>query len=866
MGRECGPPNEPDTLFIGEKLNRLTLIRPPTGKITLDRRVRRTRCSSFIPIDLREDRSVPVEAERGGFMRRFLTLVSLLFLALPAGITIAGCTRNPAGNYCNGLGYGPRNTDLYAINLQPQYVGISMAFGQTRQIATPTATNCKGGTVGVSTFAYGTTNNQLVDISPAGELCAGTWNRNSGGGIADYTICNYPSPIPSSSGLPYGTAFISASADSVTSNPVEVYVHVPVTSVTLVGPQQCLSQGQQAQLDAQACYSSNGKQVLMCAPASVTSANYACPLPAGVASVPSCTNSIGTLTYNSGNSSIASINSETNQITAEQPGTTVITASVALSGSSAGYFSVCPPAKISLSLNGKDSGVVTQGVAQNLITSVTDTKGNAITGLSLDYQSINPIDVSATVTGSVTASFPGSSSIYAVCQPAVCNPAPINVLGVNGTGLPISSNPVNVTVPGVASGFVWYGAPGKSQYFVAPELLTGTPASPTRLPYVPNSMMMDKTGANIYFGSQHELMVYSEPSNILSSQNPNVPGVVLAVNPFNSQVLINDQIRQVFYLWNVGGSIGEIFSGMGTAAQWTPDGQTLYITDSAAAGPGHTNTLYVYNINTGWTTYSLAASGGPNGPQNLAVTVPGVGTYISGNPTVAHTWCPSGTPGNVNLSYYPQGDSVNADTDVLAATTDGLHILGAAATAGNIAFSDIGVTIPAGECPAPIAGVLQPLTLTHSLNQTTLDVNATSVTGIDTLPAAVKQGTAAAASSLSFITYNGTTLGATLPYYQQTTGATSMLGTVGYITLNGASAITAPVAGAFSPDGTLFFVSTAGDDRIHYINTSTLKDIQQVSPNLPACTPGLDPDCTITAPAPKVVPATVVLSTPRATT
>ena len=117
----------------------------------------------------------------------------------------------------------------------------------------------------------------MVDISPSGNLCAGTWNRNSGGGIADYTICNSPSPLPNSSGLPYGTAFISASADSVTSNPVEVYVHVPVTSVTLVGPQQCLSQGQQAQLDAQACYSANGKQVLMCAPASVTSANYACP-------------------------------------------------------------------------------------------------------------------------------------------------------------------------------------------------------------------------------------------------------------------------------------------------------------------------------------------------------------------------------------------------------------------------------------------------------------------------------------------------------------------------------------------------------------------------------------------------------------
>ncbi len=68
-------------------------------------------------------------------MRRFLTLVCLLFLALPAGITITGCYRNPAGNYCNGLGYGPKVTDLYSITLQPQHTGISMAFGQTRQIS-----------------------------------------------------------------------------------------------------------------------------------------------------------------------------------------------------------------------------------------------------------------------------------------------------------------------------------------------------------------------------------------------------------------------------------------------------------------------------------------------------------------------------------------------------------------------------------------------------------------------------------------------------------------------------------------------------------------------------------------------------------
>ena len=48
-----------------------------------------------------------------------------------------------------------------------------------------------------------------------------------------------------------------------------------------------------------------------------------------------------------------------------------------------------------------------------------------------------------------------------------------------------------------------------------------------------------------------------------------------------------------------------------------------------------------------------------------------------------------------------------------------------------------------------------------------------------------------------------------------------------------------------------FFVSTAGDNMIHKIPTCpTLTDIQQISPNLPACTPvsagGNDLGCTFT--------------------
>jgi len=843
-----------------------------------------------------------------------LTLVCLLCLAIPAGISISGCTRNPAAKYCPVTsGYGELITSVASISLTPATGGISLAFGQTQQASAPNAKTCLGTPAGVSSFTYGTTNNQLVDVSPTGNICAGTWNRNIGGGIANFTICSKPNPLPANGSLPYGVAYLTASAQGVTSNPVEVFVHAQVTSVTLVGPQSCVSQAAPpVQLDAQACFAgSNNTQQLLCAPPSVT--NFACPLPPGVTSVPDCSSAIGTLSYSVATSSIASINSETNQITAELPGTTIITASIAGSGSSAGYFSTCPPASINVALaNGSTSGTVTQGVTQDLTTTVIDTNGNPITGLSLAYQSTDPIDITAGNSGNITTNYPGVASITAICQPSVCNPGPIDEIGLYGTGLPVSSNPVTITVPGTASDYVWFGAPGQSQYFAPIELLSGTPGSTVRLPYVPNSMMMDRLGTSLYFGSSHELMYYSTFSNSITKQDTSVPGVVLAVSPTNSLLLINDQVRQVFYVYSPASGTSSIFGGMGAAAAWTPDAQTLYIVDNAELNTpascstplitGHTDTLYVYNFNTGWTTEPLPPSPLPEGDlptcttqpntalpltvQTPAITIPSVGAYVAGNPTVAHTWCPSGNVGDYNsMLFYPQGlapdNSVDVETDVLAATTDGKHILGASVpegtTGGPITVSDIGVSIPSLNClPAdlstnPLANgdPLSPLVLTNTESQTTAGnalnpVNAT----------AVNQVVAAPSSGLAFVTYDGTSAGNSLPYYLP--GSNGAPGTVGYVPLTGGSAITAPVAGAFSPDGTYFFVSTAGDNLVHYItipskitSTAVPTDSQQTAPKLPACVPvsagGNDLGCTYTGTG-TIVPATVIVVKPRSTT
>jgi hypothetical protein len=203
----------------------------------------------------------------------------------------------------------------------------------------------------------------------------------------------------------------------VTSNQVTVVVHAPVTAVSLVlepvgSPTQtvsgCLSQTQTAQLDAQAFYISGGQQQLLCSPTP----------PTNNANIPTCSTAVGDLTYTSQNTSIATID-QNGVITAVLPGTTYITASVAGTGSLAGYFSTCPPASINVNLNGATTGTVTQGVTQNLVTTITDTKGNTIQGLTLDYQSTNPLDISAGSGGAITANFAGEAAIYASRRPAI---------------------------------------------------------------------------------------------------------------------------------------------------------------------------------------------------------------------------------------------------------------------------------------------------------------------------------------------------------------------------------------------------------------------------------------------------------------
>ncbi len=175
--------------------------------------------------------------------RRFVGLVALLCFALPVGLSVAGCSKSSPVVYCNAGDTGPVVGQVATITLSSTLAttGESLNYGQMGQALSASAIDCKGNAVSVKAFTYASTssfeNNTnggpvFADINPTtGQVCGGLWNRNTGGGIADYTTCLPPSPTPTQY-----LAYVTASADGATSNAIPVFVHPVVTGVVL-GPQ-----------------------------------------------------------------------------------------------------------------------------------------------------------------------------------------------------------------------------------------------------------------------------------------------------------------------------------------------------------------------------------------------------------------------------------------------------------------------------------------------------------------------------------------------------------------------------------------------------------------------------------------------------
>ncbi|HTW47791.1 MAG TPA: hypothetical protein VMD92_07575 [Acidobacteriaceae bacterium] len=793
-------------------------------------------------------------------MRRFLAFAVLLAFSLPVGLSIAGCGHNP-NNYCikNGHAYGVTTSQPVFATMQPEVTGLSLSWGQTGTIGTPTAYNCNGGSASVSSWTYASSNLLLADVSPTGQICAGTWNRNSPGDESNFTICTPPSGSTVSAfkgcvSTACGTVQITASGGGVTTNPVNIYVHPPITSMTIPSQSSCVSQGQSLS-------NSSGQQISLLSETTVIG-------PGGVTlcspSTTSCVSpnaNIGTIVYGAVNSNVVNINNtspptDVNPVTgstttsnpngtatADLPGSTIITASSSDVTSAAGYFSTCPPKTIALAINGSTTATVTPSSPQTVVATVADTNGANVNGLTLNYASTQPQNLGVNATGVVSAAFPSHASVTAICQPPGCNQSPINLVGVLGNGMPIASNVLTIDSPGRVTNQIWM-ASSQSQYFSEVDLLTGASGAPIPLPYLPNSMVMDAGGDTLYFGSYHELMTYSTTNNQLSKEVTAVPGVVLAVNPGNSEVVINDQLRQVIYLYAPSTGTATSVSGIANHASFSPDGTTAYIVGVNPANGE--NTLFVNNTNSGWTSYPLSNETAYSCPLDaggtvevpaynpsydpfcgpaVTVTVPSVAAFFSGDTTAARSYCPNSSTSSI-LQFYPPAGDAPVSTTQLTATADGFHVLGA----DTSSFSDIWLKqsssatsspgVPVNACPAYNG---PPLTLSTTFNSQALPVTASEIDQVVSSPYA----------NLAFVTYQGSGATGVLPYYVPGISSGSGSFPPGTLsTLQLSSGAQAPIAGIFSPDGSIFFTSTSGDNLVHMVDTTTLTDTTTINPKL----------------------------------
>ena len=788
--------------------------------------------------------------------RRFVGLIALLFFALPFGLSVIGCGHKGAPvQYCSTGDSGPVVGQVATITLAANLAttGESLNYGQIGQGLTASAADCKGNAVSVNSFTFASTSSFsantgviFADINPAsGQVCGGTWNRNTGGGIADFTTCIPPVTTPSTS-----LAYVTATANGAVSNAIPVYVHPVVTGIVL-GPatpgarngtcpvgtsdpgtdccpndtvgvpviapvytaSACLSQTKVGQLVARAY--SNG---------TTNSAN-------------NITCQVGHLSFSAQTPSVVSID-ENGAATAQQPGSTVITATIANSSTAtnAGFFSTCPPASIQLTVPGQPSGTNAITVAINnlqpLIATVIDTQGNPISGLSLEFNSTTPQTIPAAI-GSVTPLFPGSADITAVCQPATCNTAPFSQIGLYGNGKPITSNPITVNAVGNSSTVLYMGSTN-SQYVAFRDFTTNQPSALIKLPYVPNSMVMNQAGTALYFGSAQGLMTVNATSNSFGNAVQSIQGTVLSVSPDGNTLVVTDPIRQTISLIaTASDALITSYGGLGTSAAWSPDDQSVYITTS-------TGNVLTHSPFTDWQTATADEI-----YTNVAVTVPSIGAYFAGPSTTdARSYCPSstigatGNPPTVSNQFLPLADQKAVPTDQIAATTNGLHILGAhAATNGAATLSDIDVVLPSDKsCPTVIPVNYFPSTFTV---QPLTGINASAITGV--VPSSN--------SKVAFVTYTGpaatapagTFASGLLPiYFPPATGT----GTLQFLTLgNGATAASAPISGTFSTDNFTFYAGTSGDDQVHLISLLYPKGAQPtatetgvITPNLPLFT------------------------------
>lgn len=535
-----------------------------------------------------------------GFMGKFFSAVSL-------GLLIVACALLPSCGGGSPTRVTPEITPS-SVALTPGPT-ISLEVGQSVLLTAAPAAD---------TFTFQSSNPSVLTVGDHGEACAGTWNS-----LSVPQICT-PGPV--------GVSQVTASTLGVTSSPVTVYVHAPITSISVSKvpgqPQtlrpDCISKGPvhgpERWLFQAAAFNGTTDITSSVGPFSWQQIN---PGLANIVTLSTPPNGAqGCLLSPQGQC----LNQQT--ATANTPGVGQIYATTSGLRGQPISIETCRVESISIAAAGDPASttsfVVNSGASTTLNATVTDIAGLPVTGVPLTWSTSNPVSVgasgaSSTVYGSVgtaSASQAGAGTVIASCTPPTCN------AGIKPS-LPIypqaafsfdvqnpSATPANPTVYATTTACTTAN-PSSSTCTPTVVSLTRTSSTspfaagtPVALPSTPNSFVFDNNGGNAYLGvdsasfGQQGLMIFTGSS---VSAATNVPGKVLAISPDRASVIVSDTAdspKQLFICTNCGSGSRTVTTLLinATAAAFSPDNLKAYILAQPPPPPApQVSTLYVYS-------------------------------------------------------------------------------------------------------------------------------------------------------------------------------------------------------------------------------------------------------------------------------
>jgi hypothetical protein len=449
--------------------------------------------------------------------------------------------------------------------------------GQTAQL-TVTPKDYAGNAV-VADVSYASSNTNLVTVTATGLVCAGLWDAN-------FITCN---AIKGQAAV--GQANINVKSGSIT-GATTTYTHLQVDRIFVTPPTGCVSMG--------------ATPTYLATVYNTTAPGCSPTIPCDI------TSTVGPITFNSTDLQVMTNNITSGVLTATNPGATTIYASVSGLNSIPQPALVCPVQSILIHDASSSNTVFNLAPTntQNLIADVLDTSGTSIAPI-LSWSSVPAgVGTVAPTTGTTTpppnsetftANTGGTSIVTASCAPPSCNR---NVPPQYG------QNTVTVNVSGGTTTTVYAGSTN-SLTLIPIQTSNNTAGTAITLPFLPNSIVADSSGTNVYLGSGSGIMTVNAVSGAVTTSNAAI-GTILAISPDGSYLLVSNSSTSTTYLFSTSSSTSPLAHVVAaTAAAFAPNGQSvsflagqqLYY-DTTVPSSAITNLPYVPN------SIDLSAQGG----------------------------------------------------------------------------------------------------------------------------------------------------------------------------------------------------------------------------------------------------------------